>query len=87
MSMTRLTRIVCDNPDCKAQVEFYATDYYHNYQGMVDTPEGWYCLTYHEPKTVDAETAVKDPREPRYFCSVICVRNFTGEIKEPQTRE
>jgi hypothetical protein len=85
--MTRLTRIVCDNPDCKAQVEMFAGEYFMHYQGMEDTPVGWYRLTYYEPKAVDATVAVLNPHEPRYFCSVACVREFTGHAKEPQTRE
>ena len=85
--MSRLTRVVCDNPDCRAQVEMYAGDYYTRYMGMEDTPAGWYRLTYHAPKQVDADDAVTAPSEPRYFCSVQCVRNFTGNLKEPQTRD
>ena len=84
--MTRLTRIVCDNPDCKAQVEMFTGEYFHHYQGMEDTPIGWYRLTYHESTQPDTAT-LPNAREPRYFCSVACVREFTGHAKEPQTRD
>lgn len=80
--MSRLTRIVCDNPDCKSQVEKYATDWYADHYGALDTPPGWYMLAY---RTVDAG----DPGvlvQPFYFCSTACVRAFTGEHKEPQNR-
>ena len=84
--MTRLTRIVCDNPDCKAQVERFADDYYNEMRGMEDTPVGWYRLTYHEAKEPETAT-MPNAHQPRYFCSVACVREFTGHAKEPQTRE
>ncbi|HEX9411985.1 MAG TPA: hypothetical protein VF916_00645 [Ktedonobacterales bacterium] len=82
--MTRLTRIVCDNPACTAQVEQFAGDFYHAHMGMDDTPPGWYRLSYHELPERLAAAEREYPHEPIYFCSVACVRNFNGTLKTPK---
>lgn len=85
--MSRLSRIVCDNPDCKNQVEWYAGDYYQRFSGMEDTPEGWYRLNHQSlpDRLPKGEPLPDDAREPFYFCSITCVRAFTGQHKAPHT--
>jgi len=85
--VTRLTRIVCDNPDCKAQVERFADDYYREMRGVDDTPLGWYRLTHLASYTLAEKGVTTETSQPLYFCSIACVRNATGEPKEPQTRD
>lgn len=80
--MTRLLRIVCDNPGCSAQVERFASDWIEHYRGMDDTPEGWFRLDYHQPVKSEATISLA---QPMFFCSPACVRAFSGESKTPTT--
>jgi hypothetical protein len=82
--MSRLTRIVCDNPDCRAQVEFFTAEYFRQFQGSYDTPSGWYALTWMPP---EAAKGADDADQPRYFCSVECVRQFDGGLRRPENRD
>lgn len=81
--MARKARIVCDGVNCTAQVEYYADEYFRSYQGMIDTPPGWYQLNY-RPKPLENDPRVgADQNQPRHFCSVECVQTFTGGINGP----
>src|SRR5260221_13276221 len=84
--MTRLTRIVCDNPDCKAQVERFADDYYREMVGIDDTPLGWYRLTHLASYTLAESGMTTETSQPRSSSSIPHLPKPTAKPHEPRTR-